>query len=301
MQTLPALLTEQGRYRSRRTFERRLAALPATLPAPIGCLGRRGPGHDRCGTPTGPWRSTGRLCSPVADNVQHAHDEDVDVHVERDAAEHRGDDGVVVGQDRHEHDDVRDDLDGDDAKHAHVEGDDGALPARATATLPGASVGSDSYAQADERYPLPAWAQHCVVRVDHSPARWKRPATPGITAAEALLLEGLCDSRVDWIGRQEAQDGSAGDVTREDGQEGPHTGDDPDDGWHSSRSAAPAWMDGHQGPGVAPTRLTGLGAAGASPCSRRRPAWQSRASEHSEEAMHHCTSMHHADTFSIHA
>jgi hypothetical protein len=39
---------------------------------------------------------------------------------------------------------------------------------------PGASVGSDGYAQADERYPLPAWAQHCVVRVDHSLARWNR-------------------------------------------------------------------------------------------------------------------------------
>ena len=41
MQTLRALLTEQGRYPSRRTFERRLAALPATLPAQIGCLGRQ--------------------------------------------------------------------------------------------------------------------------------------------------------------------------------------------------------------------------------------------------------------------
>jgi Transposase DDE domain len=40
MQTLHALLVEQGRYPSRRTFERRLAALPATLPAQIGCLGR---------------------------------------------------------------------------------------------------------------------------------------------------------------------------------------------------------------------------------------------------------------------
>jgi len=40
MQTLRALLLEQGRYPSRRTFERRLAALPATLPAQIGCLGR---------------------------------------------------------------------------------------------------------------------------------------------------------------------------------------------------------------------------------------------------------------------
>ena len=40
MQTLRALLAEQGRFPCRRTFERRLAALPATLPAQIGCLGR---------------------------------------------------------------------------------------------------------------------------------------------------------------------------------------------------------------------------------------------------------------------
>ena len=78
----------------------------------------------------------------------------------------------------------------------------------------GASVGTDGYDLADESYPLPAWAQHFVVRVDHSPTRWKRPAARGITAAEALLLlEDLCASRVDWLsdwmGRQEAQDGSA--------------------------------------------------------------------------------------------
>ena len=40
MQTLRALLTENGRYPSRRTWERRLKAIPATLPAQIGCLGR---------------------------------------------------------------------------------------------------------------------------------------------------------------------------------------------------------------------------------------------------------------------
>jgi hypothetical protein len=40
MQRLRALLTEQGRYPTRRTWERRLQALPATLPAQIGCLGR---------------------------------------------------------------------------------------------------------------------------------------------------------------------------------------------------------------------------------------------------------------------
>ncbi len=40
MQTLRRLLTYRGRFPSRRTWERRLKALPATLPARIGCLGR---------------------------------------------------------------------------------------------------------------------------------------------------------------------------------------------------------------------------------------------------------------------
>lgn len=40
MQTLRALLTEGGRSPSRRTWERRLKAMPATLPAQIGCFGR---------------------------------------------------------------------------------------------------------------------------------------------------------------------------------------------------------------------------------------------------------------------
>jgi hypothetical protein len=40
MQALRPLLTEHGRYPTRRTWERRLNALPATLPAQIGCLGR---------------------------------------------------------------------------------------------------------------------------------------------------------------------------------------------------------------------------------------------------------------------
>jgi hypothetical protein len=41
MRVLRAMLTdEQGCFPSRRTWERRLAALPATLPAQIGCLGR---------------------------------------------------------------------------------------------------------------------------------------------------------------------------------------------------------------------------------------------------------------------
>lgn len=37
---LRALLTEKGRYPSRRPFERRLKAMPDSLPAQIGCLGR---------------------------------------------------------------------------------------------------------------------------------------------------------------------------------------------------------------------------------------------------------------------
>lgn len=40
MQQLRDRLCEQGKYPSRRTFERRLADLPETLPAQIGCLGR---------------------------------------------------------------------------------------------------------------------------------------------------------------------------------------------------------------------------------------------------------------------
>jgi Transposase DDE domain len=40
MQLLRSLLSERGRYPTRRTWERRLKALPASLPAQIGCLGR---------------------------------------------------------------------------------------------------------------------------------------------------------------------------------------------------------------------------------------------------------------------
>jgi hypothetical protein len=40
MQALRARLSERGRFPSRRTWERRLAALPSSLPARIGCLGR---------------------------------------------------------------------------------------------------------------------------------------------------------------------------------------------------------------------------------------------------------------------
>jgi hypothetical protein len=41
MQRLRMHLTEQGRFPARRTWERRLATLPDTLPAQIGCLGRQ--------------------------------------------------------------------------------------------------------------------------------------------------------------------------------------------------------------------------------------------------------------------
>jgi len=40
MLTLRAELSEQERFPSRRTWERRLQGIPATLPAQIGCLGR---------------------------------------------------------------------------------------------------------------------------------------------------------------------------------------------------------------------------------------------------------------------
>jgi hypothetical protein len=40
MHSLRALMTQAGRYPSRWTWDRRLKAIPATLPAQIGCLGR---------------------------------------------------------------------------------------------------------------------------------------------------------------------------------------------------------------------------------------------------------------------
>ena len=55
MQTLRALLTdEQGRFPSRRTWERRLATIPDRLPAQIGCLGRHLIAVIQ------PWRDCGR-------------------------------------------------------------------------------------------------------------------------------------------------------------------------------------------------------------------------------------------------
>ena len=54
MQTLRMLLTENGRYPSRRTWERRLKTIPETLPAQIGCLGRY------LVTLIQPWQRSGR-------------------------------------------------------------------------------------------------------------------------------------------------------------------------------------------------------------------------------------------------
>jgi hypothetical protein len=54
MQTLRALLCERGRYPSRRTWERRLKAIPHALPAQIGCLGQH------LVTLIQPWASCGR-------------------------------------------------------------------------------------------------------------------------------------------------------------------------------------------------------------------------------------------------
>jgi hypothetical protein len=54
MQRLRRLLMEDGRYPSRRTFERRLAAIPETLPAQIACLGQHLLARIQ------PWEQTGR-------------------------------------------------------------------------------------------------------------------------------------------------------------------------------------------------------------------------------------------------
>src|SRR5438270_9745857 len=54
MALLRGLLHEQGSFPSRRTWERRLKAIPQTLPAQIGCLGRHLVDLIQ------PWASTGR-------------------------------------------------------------------------------------------------------------------------------------------------------------------------------------------------------------------------------------------------
>jgi hypothetical protein len=57
MQQLRSLPTEQGRYPSQRTWERRLKAIPDTLPAQIGCLGRHLVGLIQ------PWEHCGRAAA----------------------------------------------------------------------------------------------------------------------------------------------------------------------------------------------------------------------------------------------
>lgn len=57
MQRLRQLLTVDGRFPTRRTWERRLRAMPATLPAQIGCLGRT------LVTLLQPWASCGRAAA----------------------------------------------------------------------------------------------------------------------------------------------------------------------------------------------------------------------------------------------
>jgi hypothetical protein len=64
MRRVRTLLAEGGRYPTRRTFERRLKAIPATLPAQIGCLGRYPVAE------LAPWAEAGRAAAldstPVA-------------------------------------------------------------------------------------------------------------------------------------------------------------------------------------------------------------------------------------------
>ncbi|MDP9310272.1 MAG: transposase [Chloroflexota bacterium] len=57
MHQLRALLSERDRFPTRRTWERRLASLPATLPAQIACLGRQ------LVTLIEPWATCGRAAA----------------------------------------------------------------------------------------------------------------------------------------------------------------------------------------------------------------------------------------------
>ena len=65
MRALRERLTLDGRFPSRRTWERRLNALPATLPARIGCLGRYLVGR------IDPWADGGRAVA-IDSTVLHA-------------------------------------------------------------------------------------------------------------------------------------------------------------------------------------------------------------------------------------
>jgi Transposase DDE domain len=65
MRQLRALLTEGGRFPARRTWERRLAAVPATLPALIACLGQH------LIALLDPWHARGRAVA-IDSTVLHA-------------------------------------------------------------------------------------------------------------------------------------------------------------------------------------------------------------------------------------
>src|SRR5215208_536361 len=64
MREMRRLLLEGGRFPSRRTFERRLKALPDSLPEQIGCLGRHLVGMLR------PWESRGRAVALDSTTLQ---------------------------------------------------------------------------------------------------------------------------------------------------------------------------------------------------------------------------------------
>jgi hypothetical protein len=66
LQTRCGVVTHQGRFPCRRTWERRVAARPTTLPAPIGCLGRQLVALVQ------PWRAAGRAVAIATPRCGHA-------------------------------------------------------------------------------------------------------------------------------------------------------------------------------------------------------------------------------------
>ena len=64
MRMVRELLCEEGRFPSRRTFQRRLKALPNSLPDQIGCLGRY------LVEVLKPWQSSGRVVALENTNLQ---------------------------------------------------------------------------------------------------------------------------------------------------------------------------------------------------------------------------------------
>jgi hypothetical protein len=79
MRRLRLLLTERGRFPARRTWERRLAAVPAALPARIACLGAH------LGALLDPWRDCGRAAAidstplPARGGVWHKKDREAGI------------------------------------------------------------------------------------------------------------------------------------------------------------------------------------------------------------------------------